>query len=137
MKWMSPAGLLLCVAWVGTATAQACGLPEKAIMMRAQDAAPFVVGLTIPRGAASVSMPFALAITVCPTGNQVADRVTADASMPAHKHGMNYAPEVVSKRAGVFEATGFLFHMPGLWRISVSVYNDGGTHHFTHDVEVK
>jgi hypothetical protein len=50
---------------------------------------------------------------------------------------MNYTPKVESVRPGEFEATGFLFHMPGLWRIAVSVYSSGGAHHFTHDIEVK
>jgi hypothetical protein len=137
MNRIKSAALQFCVACLGAAGAQACQLPVTAIKMRAEAAAPFVVGLTMPPDAASVSVPFSLAIKVCPAGNQEADRITADASMPAHKHGMNYTPEIVSQRPGAFEATGFLFHMPGLWRISVSVYSGTGAHHFTHDVEVK
>ena len=38
--------------------------------------------------------------------------------MPAHQHGLNYAPEVSALGDGTFRVDGLLFHMPGLWELA-------------------
>jgi YtkA-like len=45
--------------------------------------------------------------------------VRVDADMPAHKHGMNYTPVVAESGEGSFTAEGLMFHMPGVWRVTV------------------
>ena len=37
--------------------------------------------------------------------------------MPAHSHGMNYAPKVASKGRGRYQAQGMMMHMPGHWQL--------------------
>ena len=65
---------------------------------------------------------FALDIAVCPIGNAPAPRaVRVDASMPAHRHGMNYRPTVAAKGRGRYRAEGLLFHMNGRWEIAFDV----------------
>ncbi len=59
---------------------------------------------------------FSLAIAVCPlAGNPVANTLRVDAIMPAHQHGMNYAPSLRQIGPGLYRADGLMFHMPGLW----------------------
>lgn len=77
-----------------------------------------------PLGDITVSEPFPVEITVC--GDAASDAiVTLDASMPAHGHGMNYAPshEVIAQGAKgqVINVEGVVLHMPGEWQWSVNV----------------
>ena len=57
--------------------------------------------------------------------------------MPEHRHGMNYKPEISAMGDGLYEGRGFLFHMPGRWEITVSVYSDAEPSHLKFDFEVK
>ncbi len=48
--------------------------------------------------------------------------ILVDATMPAHKHGMNTVPTVVPGNApGRYLAQGLLFHMPGNWEITIRI----------------
>jgi hypothetical protein len=59
---------------------------------------------------------FSLEIAVCPVaGNPGANALRVDAVMPAHRHGMNYAPSLREVGPGHYRADGLMFHMPGLW----------------------
>jgi hypothetical protein len=49
----------------------------------------------------------------------------ADADMPEHRHGMKVYPKQKKLKDGVFEITGFLFHMPGHWVIEADVIEGG------------
>lgn len=40
-----------------------------------------------------------------------------DATMPAHKHGMNYRPKVILESNGIFTVENILLHMPGRWQM--------------------
>jgi hypothetical protein len=40
-----------------------------------------------------------------------------DATMPEHKHGMNYLPSVTPKGTDRFAADGIMLHMAGHWEI--------------------
>lgn len=51
-----------------------------------------------------------------------------DATMPAHQHGMKYAPRLVALGDGAYRVEEMLFHMPGLWQISVTT--DRATYHY-------
>ena len=61
---------------------------------------------------------FALDIEVCPrAGTAMPAKLDVDATMPAHRHGMNYAPTVKATAPGRWRAEGLLFHMPGRWEL--------------------
>lgn len=66
-----------------------------------------------------VGETFAVEIAVCPP----ASALSANASMPEHRHGMNYRPSVVATGAGRFRSEGWVFHMPGRWEF---VFEAGG-----------
>lgn len=63
-----------------------------------------------------LNAPFALDIRLCDARMAELPRlVHVDARMPAHRHGMNYAPTVIKLDWGHYRAEGLLLHMPGEW----------------------
>lgn len=84
-----------------------------------------------------VGMPFTLIMNVCTKRGEPAELVAVDATMPAHKHGMNYAPTIVSGTDGRYRVEGMLFHMPGDWELTFDVRSAGETERLTHGMEVK
>lgn len=78
-----------------------------------------------------------LAIVVCPPSGAGVDRVAVDATMPAHRHGMNYRPAVTHRADGGYLASGLLFHMPGAWRLTVDAYADGWSRRFSLDLKAQ
>ena len=54
-------------------------------------------------------------------------KISVDADMPAHRHGMNTRPEVTKFAENQYRADGMLFHMGGDWVISVRVGSDLAT----------
>lgn len=70
-----------------------------------------------------VSEPFALLVTLCGPGTPALARV--DATMPAHRHGMNYRPTLAPAGPGVWRAEGMLFHMAGAWEVRLDLEGGG------------
>ncbi len=65
-----------------------------------------------------VGRHFAIDFVLCPReGAAPPAEVRVDASMPEHKHGMNYRPSVTPQGAGRYRAEGLMFHMPGRWEL--------------------
>lgn len=84
-----------------------------------------------------VSSPFRVRISTCAASGVTIERLSVDATMPRHRHGMNYHPKLEQNGEGRYTVTGLFFHMPGLWRIEVGVRAGGKTQRFFHDIEVK
>jgi hypothetical protein len=88
-----------------------------------------------------VGQPFMLIMNVCTKGGDAAELVRVDATMPEHKHGMNYAPTIKSLGDGRYRVDGLLFHMPGSWEIAFDVRPadkpDAETQRLTYDFVVK
>ena len=84
-----------------------------------------------------VGQPFSLIMNVCTKAGEPAELVRVDATMPEHKHGMNYAPTVQARGDGRFRVEGMLFHMPGNWEVSFDVRPadrpGGEIHRLSHD----
>jgi hypothetical protein len=53
--------------------------------------------------------------------------VSVTAAMPSHGHGMTVTPTTTANNDGTYSTPGMLFHMSGLWVITVSVTQDGAT----------
>lgn len=71
---------------------------------------------------------FEVDFAVCPRANAPApDAVRVDATMPEHRHGMNYRPTIVAQGDGRYKAQGMLFHMSGRWEIMFDVVTPVGT----------
>jgi hypothetical protein len=65
-----------------------------------------------------VGRHFVLDIALCaPAGQALPATLRVDATMPEHRHGMNYRPGVSTRAEGQFRAEGLMFHMPGRWEL--------------------
>jgi hypothetical protein len=63
-----------------------------------------------------LNAPFTLDIRLCDARMAELPRLSAiDATMPAHRHGMNYKPTLTKLDWGHYRAEGMLLHMPGDW----------------------
>ncbi|MBX2836949.1 MAG: amidohydrolase family protein [Gammaproteobacteria bacterium] len=87
-----------------------------------------------------VSKPFPVNVTVC--GDQLIDTdIELDAAMPAHGHGMNYAPNYQRLESSPSQVTvraeGLLLHMPGNWQWQVHLLTNGKRRSLTHDFAIR
>lgn len=93
-----------------------------------------------PMGSIGVSEAFPVRVTVCGESAETAT-VTLDASMPAHGHGMNYAPvhDVLVQTAGgqQIQVNDLVLHMPGTWQWSVDVRTDEQLNTLTQEFTVQ
>ena len=79
---------------------------------------------------------FALDVQLCDRGGVSGAQLTkADASMPAHKHGMNYRPTIKPLGNGRFRVDGMMFHMAGRWQLAFEVQAGKEITRLTHDVQ--
>ncbi|MBK9705147.1 MAG: hypothetical protein IPO75_17875 [Betaproteobacteria bacterium] len=60
--------------------------------------------------------------------------LAVDATMPEHRHGMNYRPTVVARGTGIYRADGLMFHMPGRWDLLFDLVTPAGTERLTATV---
>ena len=94
--------------------------------MRAEGRAVTIVFRTHP-ARIQVGEMFSLDATLCPkAGAGVVTAFKVDASMPDHRHGMNYQPSMVRRRDNAYTASGLMFHMPGRWQFAFEVDSAGG-----------
>lgn len=70
----------------------------------------------------AVGRPFALMLRLCPAQAQV---LRVDATMPEHRHGMNYRPSVKPLGEARWRVDGLLWHMAGRWELAVEVEHNG------------
>ena len=133
---MNRLAALFLIFSAGPAMAGACGAPDHWQALKPDGNGSFQAAIALSTKTPEVGTPFDVELKVCSAENQAANRVAVDATMPAHKHGMNYEPQLSETAEGEFKATGFLFHMPGHWQITVSVYGKDGPNHLTMDINV-
>lgn len=110
------AALWLCAAWPAAA---ACPLAAPALQQGGVQARWTVDGPPI-----AVGRHFAIDVQLCPA-DAVLSRV--DATMPEHRHGMNYRPSVKPLGNGRWRAEGLMFHMPGVWELRLDVQAASGS----------
>jgi hypothetical protein len=121
------AALLLLI----TGSAEACTLEPG-------DGTPWLEGpvrlawRTEPAGIV-VGEPFAIVFKACPTHLQL---LALGATMPEHRHGMNYAPSLTPLGDGRWRAEGMLWHMSGRWRVRLEVLLEGQPHVLQQDVSL-
>ena len=79
----------------------------------------------------TVGTPFALQLVLCPVDAQL---VALDATMPEHRHGMNYKPSLQPLGGGRWRAEGLLWHMSGRWQLRFDVQQGATKQTLTRDV---
>ncbi len=136
---MQRAVTLMACAALGAATDlyAACGDELPAATRRLAVAGEQQVYFAARGGPLTVGRHFALDIVVCPgPGAEPISALRVDADMPAHRHGMNYRPEVKALGAGRFEAQGLMLHMPGRWRFIFDLGSGSTAQRVTHEVQL-
>ena len=123
--------LLLCAG-----TAAACGEALQGATRTIEGKGYVVVFRTVPDPVA-VGALFALDFAVCPRAEAQSPRaVRVDASMPEHRHGMNYRPVVTLRNSGAYRAEGLMFHMPGRWELVFDVVAASGTERVSATIQL-
>ena len=80
---------------------------------------------------------FALDVQLCDReGVSAALLKKADATMPEHRHGMNYRPLITSLGSGRFHVEGMMLHMAGHWQFSFEVQAGKAVTRLTHDMQI-
>ena len=129
---------LALVLSLAASPAFACNPPSLGDTQQLTDSARYRVAWRVRPNPIAVAEPFALEMSVCAKpGAQPAEGVQVDATMPEHRHGMNYRPSVIDGPEGRFLAEGMLFHMPSKWRLIFDVRAGGTTERLTHDLTVE
>ena len=120
------------------ASASACGLPKTWSKLKPVTH-PTLPGALVTRPAKiTVGEPFDVIVRLCgPPQTGKFDRWTIEATMPAHRHGMNYRPIIKHKGSAEIEATGLVFHMPGHWQISLTAYSGDAPMRWALDAHVQ
>lgn len=81
---------------------------------------------------------FSVEFVVCPrAGIPAPDSVRVDATMPEHRHGMNYRPAIVASGNGRYRADGLLFHMSGRWDLTFDLMDAAGAERLTAKFELE
>lgn len=81
---------------------------------------------------------FALDVQLCDKGGISAARLLkADATMPEHRHGMNYRPAITPLGDGRFRVEGMMLHMAGRWELAFEVQSGKELVRLTHDVQIE
>lgn len=113
-----------------------CG-SEYAVPMSGNSDAPWAIEIQFNPKTVPLNVPFGASVTVCSKSERIPTRLTIDATMPAHKHGMNYQPSTVQIDSHRHEVKNLLFHMPGMWRLEITAYENDEPHRFTYDVNLQ
>jgi hypothetical protein len=83
----------------------------------------------------AVGEHFAIEALVCAKGQSAPPAgLRVDATMPEHRHGMNYRATVAAKGGGRYVAEGLLFHMPGRWQLLFDVEARGSADRLATDI---
>ena len=110
----------------GAVGAQSCG--ANLVFPRVLEGDRYVVAYRTLPSPVVAGEHFVVDFAVCPrTGAPAPAAVRVDASMPEHRHGMNYRSVVVAKGDGRYKAEGMLFHMSGRWEMTFDIVTPAGT----------
>ena len=114
------------IALTAAGASEACTLTLGGEGWQQLETARYIVAFR-PQPAPSVGQLFTLDLALCAKAGALPQRVQVDAWMPAHRHGMNYAPSVQALPEGRYRAEGLLLHMPGRWEFQFELSADGRT----------
>lgn len=126
----------LCFA-VAAGGAQACGGGLPGVKRTVENARYTVAFVTLP-DPVPVGRHFIVAFAVCPRGGaKLPESVRVDATMPEHRHGMNYRPSVSSPQPGIYRGEGLMFHMPGRWDLTFDLVSAVATERLTGTLRIE
>jgi hypothetical protein len=87
----------------------------------------------------AVNRPFSIEVIACVDGEKqmAPTRISVNAGMPMHGHGMNYTPSEKKLAPGNSTFDGMVFHMPGKWQLTFDVYEGETRKRLTRNVTVR
>ena len=133
-------GLLLIIGSIGagqeTLASGQCDISAGQKMLHKAEA-PWTMRIQLNPKDVPLNKPFDAVVTVCSQTGKFPSRLTIDATMPAHKHGMNYKPKTSKLDNRTFKAENLLFHMPGSWRLEVTAYTNENAYRFSQVVNLR
>jgi hypothetical protein len=121
----------LCVGLPTPALSAACDLPPDAGAVLAAGSVR-LAWQALP-AAPRVGEPFELHVATCPAH---AVLQSVDATMPEHRHGMNYRPSVHRLGEGRWRVEGLLWHMSGRWELALVVQAGDERQRLTQSVQL-
>ena len=128
--------VVLAALLLTAAAAEACEVPADFTPSGRVEAPGVVVVFRTVPPAIEIGQHFAVDTLVC--GDGAAPVLTRiDATMPEHRHGMNYRPTLVTRGAGRYVAEGLMFHMPGRWELTFDVESAGRRTRLATDVLIE
>ena len=129
------AGLVLGLL-AAQAGAQTCGDALGAGARRI-DSAQFQLAYKLLPDPVPVGRHFAIEVVLCPKGDAtLPPELRVDATMPEHRHGMNYRPSVTAQGPGRYRAEGLMFHMPGRWELVFELRGSGASLRLSQSLQV-
>ena len=95
-------------------------------------------GSPISRDRLPMASHFVLDVELC-AGADVSDAKLSkvDATMPEHRHGMNYRPRITPSGNGRFRVDGLMLHMAGRWRFEFEIDSGRDVRRLFHDVQIR
>ncbi|WP_419906405.1 FixH family protein [Hoeflea sp.] len=124
--------LAFCLLPFLTVAALACVSDPMAQRMTAEtEGAPAVYAIL---DSPVISQPTGLELIICPWATGDVSNLAVDAWMPSHQHGMNYEPDIKAIGNGRYAVTNMVYHMPGLWQLTVAIQT--GTAHATYVLDM-
>ena len=85
----------------------------------------------------TVARHFRVEVAACSKAGRAPETLKVDATMPEHRHGMNYAPTVKKLGPGRWQAEGLMLHMPGKWRMTIDLVQGAKRTRLTHEVNLR
>lgn len=70
----------------------------------------------------AVGENFRLDVRACPANSEL---LSVKATMPSHRHGMNYVPSIDTIESGHWRVEGLLWHMRGSWELVFELRRGG------------
>ena len=123
------AGLAAALASLAATASTACPAPPAGASVMADG--PVQAAWQAEAGAIAVGRPFVLIVLLCPADAQL---LRVDASMPEHRHGMNYRSSLKPLGDGRWRVEGLLWHMSGRWELRLDVRSLGLEHRLRQSV---
>ena len=129
LRTLAASGLL---SMVGLAAHAACPFPAEAPAQATTG--PVQARWSTEPQPVQVGEPFVLRVSICPADAQL---LRVDATMPEHRHGMNYRPSIQALGPGEWRVEGLVWHMAGRWELKLDTRLADAPHTLTQSVTLK
>ncbi len=111
---------------LNASASEPCAIPEPSLKKGG-----VAVGWVAENSPITVGRHFAMNVRLCPADAKL---VRVDATMPEHRHGMNYKASFAALGEGRWRVEGMMFHMPGRWLLRFDVSAAGRTETLTESI---